>query len=237
MRTIDHHELARHEDELARSGYTIVPDMLCADEADAVLAVLGELHARAGFGDNDFTGFRTKRIFNLFAKTRALDPLLTQADIVRLIESRLGDAPQLSIASTMEIHSGETVQTLHQDDFYFPAHPHPTLVINTIWALSDFTRANGATRLVPGSHLSAEPIDRDAPWVAAEMPRGSVLLRDGLPEAVQKLLGFNICQFVGWVDGRHPMRAIVPEDASASGQASARCAVIAVSKALTSDCH
>ena len=32
-----------------------------------------------------------------------------------------------------------------------------------------------------------------------------------LPDEVQKLLGYDVCQFVGWVDGRHPQRAILPD--------------------------
>ena len=27
----------------------------------------------------------------------------------------------------------------------------------------------------------------------------------------EKLLGYEVCQFVSWVDGRHPMRAILPD--------------------------
>ena len=194
-------------------------------------------------------------MFNLFARTRALDPLIRNADLLRLVRSALGPEAQLSIASTMEIHPDETPQALHRDDAYFPVNPHPPLVINTMWALSEFTEANGGTRIVPGSHLMSDPVDPAAPSIAVEMPRGSVLLWDGqlwhggganrsgeprfgvslnfcrgwlrqqenqylgldpelvraLPEELQKLLGYDICQFVGWVDGRHPTRAIIPE--------------------------
>ena len=43
----------------------------------------------------------------------------------------------------------------------------------------DFTRENGATRVVPGSHRSVEPVDQDAGVVDAEMPAGSLLVWDG----------------------------------------------------------
>jgi ectoine hydroxylase-related dioxygenase (phytanoyl-CoA dioxygenase family) len=46
-------------------------------------------------------------------------------------------------------------------------------VVNTMWALQDFTEENGATRLVPGSH-GGRPRP-DAPTVAATMPAGSVM--------------------------------------------------------------
>ena len=38
---------------------------------------------------------------------------------------------------------------------------------------------NGATRVVPGSHRSVEPVDQDAGVVDAEMPAGSLLVWDG----------------------------------------------------------
>ena len=255
FRTIAAESLALHEGELAEQGYTIVPNLLDQDGCDQLKAELDRLHSVQSFGDNDFSGKHTKRVFNLFAKTRALDALLIEPIVLSIVRSVLGPEAQMSIASTMEIHRGETEQPLHRDDAYFPESPHPALVINTIWALTDFVRENGATRLVPRSHLSADEIDPDADWIAAEMPRGSVLLWNGavwhggganesdtprfglslnycrgwlrqqenqylsldpqlvssLPENVQNLLGYDVCQFVGWVDGRKPKRAIFPD--------------------------
>jgi ectoine hydroxylase-related dioxygenase (phytanoyl-CoA dioxygenase family) len=50
-----------------------------------------------------------------------------------------------------------------------------------MWALTDFTEANGATRLIPGSHLRDHNPDYGAQYesIAAEMPRGSVLVWHG----------------------------------------------------------
>ena len=86
---------------------------------------LRDLRANADFGADAFSGLRTKRIFKLFAKARALDVLLLNPDLVFLVGSRLGPGAQLSIASTMEIHGGEMAQPLHQDDAYFRDRPHP----------------------------------------------------------------------------------------------------------------
>jgi ectoine hydroxylase-related dioxygenase (phytanoyl-CoA dioxygenase family) len=58
--------------------------------------------------------------------------------------------------------------------------PHPEVVFNTMWALCDFTEANGATRIVPGSHRwPPDRRPRDDEAVAAEMPAGSVLFYRG----------------------------------------------------------
>jgi ectoine hydroxylase-related dioxygenase (phytanoyl-CoA dioxygenase family) len=60
--------------------------------------------------------------------------------------------------------------------------PHVPIVCNTMWALTDFTAENGATRILPGTHKA----DRDPQFgeeypgaVAAEMARGSILVFNG----------------------------------------------------------
>jgi len=51
----------------------------------------------------------------------------------------------------------------------------PPVVVNTMWALDDFTEANGATRIVPGSHRWVDRLPADGDEVvAAAMPAGSV---------------------------------------------------------------
>src|SRR5262249_42620888 len=59
--------------------------------------------------------------------------------------------------------------------------PHLPIICNTMWAVTDFTAENGATRLVPGSHRADRaPTMGEAPaTIAAEMPKGSVLVYNG----------------------------------------------------------
>jgi len=56
--------------------------------------------------------------------------------------------------------------------------PHVATGYNTIWALTDFTEANGATRLVPGSHLAEQSPEHGKHYdsIPAEMQAGSVLV-------------------------------------------------------------
>ena len=255
LRKLGEEEIAGHEARLAQDGYTIVEHFLHEDGRKRVYGELKELHEPQRFGGNEFSGLHTKRVFNLFAKTRALDALIINEDLLRLVHSLLGPEAQLSIASTMEIFAGETAQAIHRDDAYFPVNPHPSLVVNTMWALTDFSEANGGTRIVPGSQHRSDPINIREPSIGTEMPCGSVLIWDGQlwhggganrteeprfglslnftrgwlrqqenhylsldldevkrwPPLLQKLLGFDNCEFLGFVDGKHPMRAINPE--------------------------
>lgn len=58
--------------------------------------------------------------------------------------------------------------------------PHPPTVCNSMWALTDFTEANGATRIIPGTHTADSPnYGEEYDSIAAEMPRGSVLIWHG----------------------------------------------------------
>ena len=57
----------------------------------------------------------------------------------------------------------------------------PPMVVNAMWMLSDFTAENGATRLMPGSHLSGMQPDPGQTYATAtvEAPAGSVLIWEG----------------------------------------------------------
>jgi ectoine hydroxylase-related dioxygenase (phytanoyl-CoA dioxygenase family) len=127
-------------------------------------------------GRNPFEGARTKRVYALFAKTRALDAAATHPLVLGVLDAVLHHY-QLSAPTGIEIGPGEVAQIIHHDDAIYPLpRPHGEVVLNTMWALDDFTEANGATRIIPGSHRwMAEQPDATTPTVAAEMPAGSVL--------------------------------------------------------------
>jgi ectoine hydroxylase-related dioxygenase (phytanoyl-CoA dioxygenase family) len=52
-------------------------------------------------------------------------------------------------------------------------------MVTAIWALDDFTAANGGTLVVPGSHRHARGKPAASEAVAVEMPAGSVLIFSG----------------------------------------------------------
>ena len=86
----------------------------------------------------------------------------------------------MSVGTAMCPDPGVDPQGLHQDDGHYPlARPRPPFIANTLIALDDFTRANGATRFVPGSHKWTKPVEQDIKVVYAEMPAGSLLVFDG----------------------------------------------------------
>lgn len=162
---------------LDREGYAVIEGFLSPADVAAKKADLHRILKSTPTGRNDFEGFKTQRIYALFAKTRVFDGQATDPLVLGVIERVLGPAPQLSAPVAISIGTGETAQNLHRDDGVYPIPvPHPPFVVNTMWALDDFTEANGATHVVPGSHTW---VDRrpgpDEPAVRAVMPAGSLM--------------------------------------------------------------
>ena len=90
---------------------------------------------------------------------------------------------QLHLTQLIRIEPGGPAQVVHRDQWAFDFFTFPTgyqVQCNTIWAATDFTEANGATRVVPGSHLAEDKLRFElADTEPAEMERGSVLLYVG----------------------------------------------------------
>ena len=132
--------------------------------------------------DSRFEGTKTVRIYNLLVHGELYERVPVHANVLPVVEGVLDHGCLISSLSSIVIGPGERAQPIHADDQLIPLpKPHPPTVCNTMWAVTDFTEANGATRLVPGSHLadSNPDLSTDYDTVAAEMPKGSVLVWHG----------------------------------------------------------
>ena len=174
--TLDEKRLAA---ALAHEGYAELGPLLDGDEVAAISTEFDRLLVDAPFGRNEFEGDHTRRIYALFAKTRVLDHIATHPTALGLLDGVLG-AYQLSAPAAIAIGPGAAAQALHRDDGLYPvARPHPEFVCSVMWAIDEFTEANGGTRLVPASHgdFDGEPTVRDA--ISISMPAGAAIMYVG----------------------------------------------------------
>lgn len=176
-------DVSAHVEAVRRDGYSIVRDAFDADLAAAIRADLDRLERDLGVvpAGNDFEGARTLRIYNLLVHGELYRQVPLLETVLPIVEGVLDRGCLISSLSSIVICPGEKAQPIHADDILIPLpKPHPPIVCNTMWAITDFTDANGATRLVPGSHLLGNPDYGGAyDTIAAEMPKGSVLVWDG----------------------------------------------------------
>jgi ectoine hydroxylase-related dioxygenase (phytanoyl-CoA dioxygenase family) len=163
---------------LDEHGYALVEGLLARSDVDRRVAALRELLAVTPTGRNDFEGFRTQRVYAVFAKTRAFDDLAVHPLLLGALDHALGPHYQFSAPVALQIGPGESAQILHRDEDIYPLpRPHAPVVVNSMWALCDFREDNGATRLVPGSHRWPEDRrPREDEAVPVTMPAGSVLV-------------------------------------------------------------
>lgn len=207
--------------DLRRDGYSVVESLLDAGEVASIKAELRRIIAATPTGRNDFEGYQTRRIYALFAKTRMFDPLAVHPLLLSVLDSILGGSYHLSAPTGIDIAPGEKPQFLHTDDSIYPLpRPHPEVVLNSMWAFDDFTADNGATRVVPGSHMwtDRKPIDPDE-TVTITMPAGSVLFiagnlwhGGGANDTDQPRLGVLLEYAAGWLRQQENHILAVPPD-------------------------
>jgi len=171
-------------DEIEEQGYTILEDAFDPELADALAGELSELERALAIqpGANLFEGHRTIRIYNLLARSELFQLVPVHDSVLPVIEGVLDRGCLVSSLSSIAIDPGEVAQPIHADDVVIGLRrPHQAVVCNSMWALTDFTEENGATRIIPGSHkLDYVPEYGSHPVsIPAEMARGSVLIWHG----------------------------------------------------------
>jgi ectoine hydroxylase-related dioxygenase (phytanoyl-CoA dioxygenase family) len=215
-------DIAHHVARIAEVGYTVVPDAVDATLLDTLADDLARLEHELGAvpADNSFEGRHTVRIYNLLALARSFEQVPVHPAVLPIVEGVLDQGCLISSLSSIAIDPGESAQPIHADDQLMPiAKPHTPTVCNTMWALTDFTEENGATRVVPRSHVADHSPDYGAPYdsVPAEMSRGSVLVwhgslwhGGGANHAQQRRMGLAMNYCAGWIRQQENQQLGIP---------------------------
>jgi len=181
---IDPARVAAHLAEIERDGFTIVEDAIEPALCDALAADLLRIEREHGIvpAGNDFEGAHTVRIYNLLVHGALYEQVPVHANVLPVVEGVLDRGCLISSLSSIAIDPDEKAQPIHADDVLLPIpRPHLALVCNSMWALTDFTEENGATRVIRGSHTwdHAPVYRKHYDSEPAAMRRGSVLIWHG----------------------------------------------------------
>src|SRR5580692_4640648 len=166
-------------EQLQSEGYVVLHEVAETDLVHRFQEELAPFLAAAPFGRNDFEGFRSQRLYALLTKARATAELVAHPAVLELVDAVLDPPCLLSANIAINVHPGETAQPLHPDDGYCGVpRPRRPFGVSAVWAIDEFTAENGATEVLPGSHLFGnEPIAAtDTRIRAVAMSPGSVVV-------------------------------------------------------------
>jgi ectoine hydroxylase-related dioxygenase (phytanoyl-CoA dioxygenase family) len=143
--------------EFDRDGYVLFESVLDTAALKDIRAALAPYLAADIAGRNDFEGLKTNRVYAMLAKGRVFADLACHPLALAFAEADLGKECLLSACLAINIHPGETVQPWHYDDGHYRLpRPRASLGVSAFWAIDETTDTNGATEILPGSHLWPE---------------------------------------------------------------------------------
>lgn len=206
-------------------GYCVLKSAIPRADALALGQRCLALHADPAHADHIVGDAHYQTLFGMLNLDDAVWACAGHSQVVDIARHFLGSTCRVVEACSKPTWPGAPAQALHADSTgHFQTVPDVPWMINTIWALSDFTAENGATGVVPMSHRSREkspPSDLDpARIVPVEAPAGSVVLWHGglwhqarANAADTVRIGLNIAYyprwFNNWVENGH--QPIYPE--------------------------
>jgi ectoine hydroxylase-related dioxygenase (phytanoyl-CoA dioxygenase family) len=200
-------------EHLGAVGCVVIDRLVDPSVMDGVRYELDAHLAATAVGADDFSGHRTRRTGSLIARSPTFRELAIHPSVISVLDLVLGDhatSYQLHLTQVIDIGPGEPGQLIHRDQWAFDFFPFPKsfeVECHTMWAMTDFTERNGATRVIPGSnHWDDRLRPKYDETVPAEMAKGSVMLYvgslyhgGGANESDANRLGINVGYTLSWL--------------------------------------
>ncbi|MGY1744947.1 phytanoyl-CoA dioxygenase family protein [Blastococcus sp. SYSU D00695] len=138
----------------------------------------------------DFHGRQTKRMNRLVVRSRTFREEVLDLDLLhdlcRAVFEEESGSYWMTTAQLIQIGPGNAPQTLHRDledhpPFVGMGQAGPEVMVNFMIALTEFTDANGGTRVIPGSNTWPDYTDRGTQemTVPVEMEAGDAFFFSG----------------------------------------------------------
>ena len=182
------------KEKLSEDGYLIIPSVLSSDEVEhlsELTLLIAKKEDDAGvayrYGGEEK---RLQRIYNLISKHPSYINILEKPIVSEVLDyyfarENLHHKYVLSSFQSNIVHPGGGAQQLHVDGWSFSGVPLPQWAtrLNVNFILTDWTKDNGATMLLPGSHKlfrSPSPGElSDSKLLKVVAPKGSLVLWTG----------------------------------------------------------
>ncbi len=147
---------------LAENGYLNLGKLLSDEALEAVRTTIDRLLREEGEAagaellDSPYIKHPKEagadRLADLVNKDPIFDQFYTHPRVLAAVQAVVGPELKLSSLNYRAAKPGDGLQKLHVD-WHETVAPGDFKVCNSIWLLDDFSAANGATRIVPKTHL------------------------------------------------------------------------------------
>ncbi|MEV6827070.1 phytanoyl-CoA dioxygenase family protein [Amycolatopsis sp. NPDC051102] len=170
-------------DRLEAEGYLVIPDVLTAQECEELASEMELAWKTHGLErqSSDMPGVRF--INNALAYSAALQKPVLAPAILSAVRAVIGDRVLLNLVNSRTPGPQAKGQPLHD---LSRRRGRPFFKCSAIWCLDEFTEENGATRVLPGSHLDdtealrhmGDPFAVHPHEVIVEAPKGAVIFHN-----------------------------------------------------------
>lgn len=148
--------------DFERDGYIVFENLLSDTDIARVRDALKPYFDLQRSGRNDFEGLKSNREYALLSKGDVFAELAIHPLALAFAEYDMGKSCILSAFLAIQLHPGETVQPWHCDDDHCRlGRPRPPFQLSAFWTIDETTEENGATEVIPGSHLWDQTMGND----------------------------------------------------------------------------
>jgi ectoine hydroxylase-related dioxygenase (phytanoyl-CoA dioxygenase family) len=210
---------------LERDGCVVIDGLASSQTLERLHRELAPWIEATAPGRDAFSGEHTRRTGGLIARSETCREVVQDPLVLGAVKRVLHHATnfQIHLTQVIAIGPGESSQPIHRDQWAFDFFPFPSgteIQCNTLWALTDFTEENGATRVIPGSNHLADRLEfAEQDTEPAEMEAGSALLYTGAlyhgggaNRSDATRIGLNLTYNVAWLRQEENQYLSVPRE-------------------------